>query len=129
MFGDALKHVMALAYINNLIIDFDTVDARMRILWSKPTAEEHCVDILYIFVFQYFLSFQKNGHFLTLHIYYNIIFYKNQKSSVYPEFLQLLAHFQSLSEMTKAAEVASRISYAGCLIAEAATAAIITSRF
>ena len=104
MFGDALKHVMALAYINNLIIDFDTVDARMRILRSKSAAEEHCVDILYIFVFQYFLSFQKNGHFLTLHIYYNIIFYENQKSSVCLEFSQLLKQLRSPSETTKAAE-------------------------
>ena len=49
------QHIFALAYVNNLTVQLDAVNARMLIFGGKPPAAQHCVYIIYITVC-YFLT-------------------------------------------------------------------------
>ena len=42
------QHIFALAYVNNLPIQLDTVNAGMLILWGKPPAAQHGANIFFI---------------------------------------------------------------------------------
>ena len=44
------QHILAFAYVYNLPIQLDAVNARMLILWGKSSAAKHCVYIIYITV-------------------------------------------------------------------------------
>ena len=49
------QHIFALAYVNNLPVQLDAVNARMLILWRKPPPAQHGAYILFIGVW-YFLT-------------------------------------------------------------------------
>ena len=55
-----LQHIFALADVQYLAIDLDTVNAGMFILWCKPSPAQHCTHILYIgchgYLFEYYFS-------------------------------------------------------------------------
>lgn len=42
------QHIFTLAYVNNLPIQLDTVNAGMLILWGKPPAAQHGANIFFI---------------------------------------------------------------------------------
>ena len=42
------QHIFALAYVNNLTVQLDAVNARMFILWGKPSAAQHGAYIFFI---------------------------------------------------------------------------------
>ena len=49
------QHILAFAYVYNLPIQLDAVNARMLVLWGKSPPAQHCVYIIYITVC-YFLT-------------------------------------------------------------------------
>ena len=49
------QHIFAFAYVYNLPIQLDAVNARMLVLWGKSPPAQHCVYIIYITVC-YFLT-------------------------------------------------------------------------
>ena len=51
------QHIFALAYVNNLTVQLDAVNAGMLILWGKSSAAKHCVYIIYITVCHFITPF------------------------------------------------------------------------
>lgn len=57
------QHIFALAYVNNLPIQLDAVNAGMLILWGKSPAAQHCVHIISIIVCHLLTLFLLKEHF------------------------------------------------------------------
>lgn len=70
------QHIFALAYVNNLPIQLDTVNAGMLILWGKPPAAQHGANIFFIGIWHFFTPFESELSICYLliltYILYNI---------------------------------------------------------
>ena len=50
------QHIFALAYVNNLTIQLDAVNAGMLVLWGKSPAAQHFVCVIYIIICHFLAS-------------------------------------------------------------------------
>lgn len=52
------QHIFALAYVYNLPIQLDAVNARMLVLWGKSPAAQHGANIFFIGIWHFFTPFE-----------------------------------------------------------------------
>ena len=57
------QHIFALAYVYNLTVQLDTVNARMLVLWGKSPAAQHGANIISIIVCHLLTLFLLKEHF------------------------------------------------------------------
>ena len=70
------QHILAFAYVYNLPIQLDAVNARMLVLWGKPPAAQHGANIFFIGIWHFFTPFESELSICYLliltYILYNI---------------------------------------------------------